>query len=823
MRALRYSLRGLARNPAFSAVIVLLLAFGIGANTLIFTAVDVLLLRDLPVDHPEQLVRMEEVHPSGFRTITPEFADFYRPLLRERANSFSEVFSAGDLEMSFQAGGLVENVSTKVVSGNYYRVLGAHAEIGRTITDDDDRTGMPYPVVLSHSFWQRALGGRANVLGETIRLRSVPFTIVGVMPRGFRGLEVEGGPDVAIPVAAYSLWTRGLVLFGAPVQIYFRLKPEVSLAQANAEVQTLHPGLVDAELENSSPPLTGQKKQEYLASRNATRLDLQPVSRGISTLRKQFALAVKTLMGAVGVLLLLVCANIAGLMLARGEAARKEIAVRLSLGATRFTVAAQLMTDALVLSILGSCGAMLIARWGGSLLLAFLPSRTPLALELTPDSSVLAFAAGAGVVTALAVSIVPALHLFRADLTGLMGRGGSRQRRSRAGIALVAVQVGLSTILLIGGVALVRTLNHLRSADLGEDRRNLIVMMVRPEMAGIKSEEADGVLDQIVRQAKGLNGIEGVSFTGFPQMRGVGMKMTVAPTGTPIRYADFLNTTASRVSIEHFANVGMHIISGRGFEPADATASKPIPAIVSKSFAGRFFPNVDPLGKTFGDGMNTTAVAVYQIVGVVNDIKFRSMREESPPIFYLPIERSKQAFYGFALYVRTRVPPAPVIAQLRSMLASVGPGIAPSEVATMEQDIETSLWQERLIAALASVFALASAVLVAIGLYGMLAYAIARRTREIGIRMALGARPAHMIEMISRDVMLSVLPGLILGVAVYAACARVIAPVLYGVRPMDAISIAVSIALIAIVAAMAGFVPARRAIAIEPSEALRQE
>jgi predicted permease len=823
MRALRYSLRTLARNPAFSAVIVLLLAFGIGANTLIFTAVDVLLLRDLPVDHPEQLVRMEEVHPSGFRSITPEFADFYRPLLEQRATSFSEVFSAGELEMSFQTGTQVENVVAQTVSGNYYHALGAHAEIGRTIVEEDDRTGMPYAVVLSHSFWQRAFGGRSNVLGETIRLRGAPFKIIGVMPRSFRGLDVESGPDVAIPVGAYRLWTPALVAFGAPVQMFFRLKSNVPLAQANAEVQTLHQGLVDAEIERASPPLTGQKKQEYLVSRNAIRLDLQPVSRGISTLRKQFALAVKVLMGAVGALLLLVCANIAGLMLARGEAARKEIAVRLSLGATRLVVASQLMTDALVLSLLGAAGAMWIARWGGPFLLSFLPSRRPTTLELAPDVRVLAFAASACIVTALAMSIVPAFHLFRADLTGLMGRGGARRRRSRGGIALVALQVALSTMLLVGGAALMRTLNQLRSADLGEERRNLIVMMVRPEMAGIKEAEANGLLDQVVRQAQSLNGVEGVSFTGFPQMRGIGMKMTVAPTGTDIRYSDFLNTTASRVSMEHFANAGMRVIAGRGFEPADQTASKPIPAIVSKSFAARFFPKIDPLGKTFGDGMNTTAVAVYQIVGVVNDIKFRSMREESPPIFYLPMERSKQAFYGFALYVRTRIEPGAVIAELRSMLASVGPGLAPSEAATMEQDIETSLWQERLIAALASVFASASAVLVAIGLYGMLAYSIARRTREIGIRMALGARPSHLIEMISRDVLLSVAPGLILGLFVYAACSRVISPVLYGVRPMDALSITSAIALIAVVAAVAGLIPTRRAISIHPSDALRQE
>jgi predicted permease len=327
-------------------------------------------------------------------------------------------------------------------------------------------------------------------------------------------------------------------------------------------------------------------------------------------------------------------------------------------------------------------------------------------------------------------------------------------------------------------------------------------------------------VNQILTLAKGLPGVEGVSTTSMPQMRGLGPKQTVAPTGLPIRDSDFLNTTFNAVSVGHFENVGMRILAGRDFRPSDVGDAKPRHVIISQSFARQFFPHTDPIGKTFGTGMNITAGADDEIVGVVNDIRFRSMREESPPIFYWAED---QYSYGVTLNVRTRVPPAPVIAELRSMLASVGPGLAPSEVATMEQDIETSLWQERLIAGLATIFAVASAALVAIGLYGMLAYSIARRTREIGIRMALGARPAHMIEMISRDVLWSVGPGLILGMAVYASCARVITPVLYGVRPMDAISIAAAIGLIGMVATIAGFIPARRAVAIEPSEALRQE
>jgi predicted permease len=818
MRALHYSLRTLARNPAFSAIIVLLLAFGIGANTLIFTAVDVLLLRDLPVDHPEQLVRMEAIYPSGFRSIVPTFPVTFQKLLTDQARSLQSVFTAIDGEVSAEVSGRVESVIVHLVSGNFYRSLGLRPRLGRLIAEDDDRPGTSYPVVLSYAFWQRAFGGRASVLGETVRLRGVPFTIVGVAPRGFNNLSLEEGPDVVVPNAAGALWSSDRTEL-SQTQIFARMRPGISVAQASAEIETLYPRLVDVAWNGVQISKDMTEQRQYILSEKRNRAVLEPISHGISRLRKQFALAVQVLMGAVGALLLLVCANIAGLMLARGEAARKEIAVRLSLGATRFAVASQLVMDALVLSILGAAGAMLFTRWGGPSLLAFLPARRPQTLELLPDWRVLAFAAAASIVTALAMSIVPALHLFRADLTGLMGRGGARRRRSRAGIALVALQVALSGVLLAGGGAVVRTLHQLRSADLGLDRHNLVVVMVTPAMAGFKPAEAKGLTDQIVRRAQTLDGVEGVSVTGFPQMRGIGPKMTVAPTGIPIHDADFLNTTFAMVSLGHLENAGMRVVAGRGFREADLKAPKPLPTIVSRSFTRRFFPNTDPIGKTFGSGMNVTAGADNEIVGVVNDIKFRSMREESAPMFFHVTDQ----FNNFTLYIRTRAAPGPVIASLRAILASVGPGLAPSEAATMEQDIETSLWQERLIAALASVFAAASAVLVAIGLYGMLAYSIARRTREIGIRMALGARPAHLIEMISRDVLLSVAPGLIFGLAVYAACSRVLSPVLYGVRPMDAISISIAISLIAFVAALAGFIPTRRAISIHPSEALRQE
>ena len=320
MRALRYSLRTLVRNPAFSAVIILLLAFGIGANTLIFTAVDVLLLRDVPADHPEQLVRLQDIHPNGFRTYQPTFPVTYRALLLDRAKSVEDVFySTGD-EISMEVGGRPQSVTFEAVSGNYYSALGVRPLIGRLLGPDDDRRGTSYPVVLSYAFWRRAFNGRRDVIGEKVRLREIPFTVVGVTPRGFNHLSVEGGPDIAIPNTAQYLWASGAnAVYDA--QIFARLRPGVSVAQASAEVETLYPGLIDATTPEflSGTAIPEEQKQEYLRSEKSLRVFFDPVSHGTSILlRKQFAVAVKVIMGAVGVLLLLVCANIAGLMLARG-------------------------------------------------------------------------------------------------------------------------------------------------------------------------------------------------------------------------------------------------------------------------------------------------------------------------------------------------------------------------------------------------------------------------------------------------------------------------------------------------------------------------
>ena len=811
---LRQALRSAVRTPLFAGVVILLLALGIGANTLIFTAVDALLLRPLAVAQPDRLLLLgEQTSPSH---VSYNFPYLYQRVLCERSKSFSHVFASWQMEMAFGAGNRVESITGETVSGNYFTALGVKPAQGRLLSLDDERRDASV-AVLSYGFWRRTFAGQ-DPIGKTVHLRGSPFTIVGVLAPGFTGLNLERRTDVWITMSAGKLWFTKPDNTHAEANIYLRLRDGVSLGQAEAEVRTLHPELVEADYASSSDP-----NPKYMEEEKACVSVLTPAGRGVSAMRKTFSGAVVALMGAGIALLLLVCANVGGLIAARGEAQRHETAIRLSLGASRGSIVVRTMAESLVLSLAGAAGGWAVAYWCGPVLFHFLPQRRPIGIELAPDLRVLVFAAFACVITCLLVSAFPAWHAARTNPSAVIARGSSRLSGRQLSHSLVAFQVAISTVLLAGGFSLDRTLDRLRDQDPGFRRQNLIVMTVNPRMAGIKSEQIPRVFDEIVRRAEAVPGVEEVSLATAALMRGIGLKTTVGLTGSTLTFADSLNTSVNNVSLSYLTNLNIGILEGRGFRPGDENA-KPRPVVVSKSFVEQFFPGGNAIGRTFGLGSPGTVVpASYEIVGIVNDSRYRTMRE-SPPTFYETLDEETIKYSdGMVLHVSTRGDPGPVIQKLREILGSIGSGLAPTDVATMEQEIETSLWQERLLAALASAFAALAALLAALGLFGMLAYAISRRTREIGIRIAVGATVRRIASLVIQDAAWAVIPGITLGIAIYAASARAVAALLYNISPWDASSMLAASAIVAAVSAVATFFPAMRAITVQPSQALRDE
>ncbi len=794
------------------------MAGGLGANFVVFSLLDALVIEPLAAPHPEQIVQFVLLRANNIPET--EFVELYGRLLQQRARSFGAVFASGDADQQLEWGDRAQTVLTQQVSTNFVQALGIRLALGAPFAEDDEHEGR-YPVVLGYGRWQSAFGGRRDVLGQTIRLRGQPFTITGVMPREFHGMNVDAAADAYVPAWSIRRWVKGPVTLGPPVSLYARLLPGVSIEQARAEFETLYPGLVETEIQVQGH--NEDSARRILADARARKPWLEPLSGGSSALRKQFALALQVMMGAAGLLLLLVCANVSGLLLARSEARNREIAVRLSLGATRGQVAALVLRESVLLAGAGVLLAAAFARWGGPAMIRFLPGRHPVAIAPGVSWRVFAFVAAVSALAMLLASLVPAARILRSDstarsdLTALMSRAGSRFRHSRATAGFVALQVMLATVLTAGGVAMVLTLHRLRSADPGFAREHMLVLEVGTRASGLRPGEADTFAK--LGQVREMPGVQDASLASVRLMMGLGLKNTVAPEGVATTASDLLNASTNTITANHLRNMGMRLIAGRSLEDRDR-ALKPRPAVVTTSFARKFFPGREALGARFGTGVNKVAGPDYEIVGIAADTKFRTMREEAPPTFFV-VARDNEFTYGFSVFVRTRGDSAAVADGLRALWSSGGYNI--SHFATLDGDIESSLWRERLLAWISGVFAGLSALLAGAGLYGMLAQTVRRRTREIGIRMALGATAGRILKLVGRDIGLSVLPGLAAGVAAYLAVSSRIAPLLYSTQPGSAGLVVAGVVFVAAIAVIAGSVPARRAVNVAPAEALRAE
>jgi predicted permease len=739
LRDLRFGARLLIKSPVFTVTAALLLAIGISANTLIFSVVDALLLRGLPVSHPEHLVRVVEVHPNEF--VTWEVPYSFCEGVHAGDADFSDVICQGEADVAFSDGTSTERIRIHLVSPNFFSALGVHTYLGHELNVEDERT-RAMNAVLSFDFWQRKLHSDASVVGRKIVLGGHPFTIVGVSPKEFNGLTVDTSPDLRVPAAVdrYLVKPGDMNPTARPLfaQIFGRLRPSVPFERANREVDPRLHRANQEEVEKIFPPLKGSPPD------NTTRLRLEPMINGVSTLRAQFSRSLELLMAGVALLLLMACANVAGLLLARSTARGQEMAIRLSLGASSGRIIRQLLTEGLLLSLLGGAGGILLAVTSLPLLIRALPPirdrgavLQPLAVHVAIDLRVLAFAIGVTILTAVLFALSPALRCARAEVAGSLKNGRATTQKLRTGNLVVIVQVAICTLILMGAALLVETLERMRSMDPGFDRDHIVTFTIDPGLNGYTTQQTRDFSKTLLEKAGALPGVSSASIAVRAVMRGTGLKGTLGAAGTRISPSDFLNASMNEVTPGYFDTMGMHLHTGRTFNWFDRNKETPHRVIVNQTFARHFFPGKNPIGERFGFlGPGGVATAGNEIIGVVTDAKYRSLREVIPPTVYGP---AVDGFDGaFSLHVRTRQSPETMIAPVRELLHSLDPQLPIIEVLTLREEVEASLWQERLLAVLSSIFGAIAALLASISLYGALDYAVKSRTREIGVRLAVG-------------------------------------------------------------------------------------
>ncbi|MEX2263646.1 MAG: ABC transporter permease [Bryobacteraceae bacterium] len=826
---LRYAVRLLRKSPGFTAITVLLLAVGIGANTAIFSALDTLLLRPLAgVKDAEELVLIMQVRPNASpRSVF--WHSFYREL-KKRSTTMSQVAGQTDLNLAVGDGATVELVRGHVVTGEFFSTLGVQALHGRVLTPEDEwRASDTLPVVLSYRFWQRRFRGDPAVVGQTLLVQGHRFVVVGVLPKSFNGTSVETSPELRIPLIAANVVipadadeVQGIdrLIF----QVFGRLKPGATPQQAQAECASLWRALTEAELAGR-PGQPGSSREWELSSR----IEAQPIARGVSVLRREYSTALALLMASVGLLLLMVCASVAGLLLARCAARRQELALRMAIGATRGGLFRQMLVEGALLAALGGAGGVVVAFASLSLLVFALPPiRTPdaislpLSIALEPDLRILSFLLAICVVTVLVFGLAPALAAARININSSI-RAARFGRGWRSRQALVTIQVALCTMLLVNAGLLIDTFRRLRHVDAGFDRDHVVTFSLSPGMLRYSGAQQLSLQQRLMERTQSLPGVRATAVASRVVMRGGSLRATVAPAGQTPAPNDFLNTSYNTVSPRYFETMGMRVVAGRTFTGGEAEGRQLRPIVVNEAFARRFFPGIDPIGRHVGIGTGTAAKPEFEIIGVTSDAKYRSLREAPPPTMYHLWTLHPKYSISFNFHVRTHGRPEAAIQPVREILREIDPQLPFFEIRTLAEEIETSLWSERLLAALALLFAVVAAVLAAFGIYGLLSYAVTQRTREIGIRMALGANRANILSLISLQTLAMASAGLVLGLLASFGAAPLVGRLLYGVAPSDPTAFSLAVLLVAVVAAAATVLPAWRAVRVEPAVALRQE
>jgi predicted permease len=823
MNDLKFAFRQLLKNPGFTAVAVLTLALGIGANTAIFSLLDAVLLKTLPIKHPELLVAVSPSAPGqpgrGIPFSYPVFREF-----REKNAVFSGVFAYSGLPMSMSGGGQTERVLGELVSGNYFAVLGVNPHLGRHFTEADDQAPGAHPIaVLSFNFWQRRFGANPGVVGQTISLNGYPFTVVGVAEQGFHGLHVGVAPDVRVPIMMNDQVRPG----GPPgifenrenlwLAVVARLKPSLSLEQAQAGADTVFQIIREPDVRRNQGDTADDRFGKSI------RIQLDPAKNGVaSNLTRQFGQPLCVLMYLVGVVLLIACVNVANLLLARAATRQKEIAVRLALGAGRFRLVRQLLTEGFLLSALGGVLGLIFARWGTDLLLGFLPQgRIPLMLEIKPDLRVLGFTLAVTLLTGLLFGLAPALQATRPDLipslkheTAVFSVGHRRWELRRL---LVVLQVALSLVLLVGAGLFARSLRNLRAVDDGYHTDQVVTLALDPAQSGYQAEQLRTFYDQLSERVAALPGVKTATYTYYVPMSGGFSRYGIEVPGYQPRPGEEMGVLQNQIAAEFFATFGIPLLLGREFSAQD-TPESPKVVIVNDSLARRFFGAESPLGRR----ITLENFKDLEIVGVVADAKYRTLKEALPQTAYLPFSQY-DTLRERTLCVRAAGSASALVAALRREVRGLDPQLPVFNVKTFAEQISESVSRERLVALLSSFFGFFALLLAALGLYGVMACGVARRTREIGIRMALGAQASNVLWLVLRETLLLVCAGVAVGLPVALAVTRLTEGLLFGLTPNDPLTLALAVAVMVVMAALAGYLPARRAVNVDPINALRHE
>jgi len=837
---LKYALRQIAKNPGFTAVVVLSLAFGIGANTAIFGLVDTLILRPLPVTHPSALVLFQWLpghHGSrplsglegqmGDDDTDPETGEItHRPFslrsfasFRADQSAFADIFAVDGLpKVTVTIDHIAETVDfAQLVSGNYYQALGVPAMLGRTLQPADDRAGADGAVVLSYRYWHRRFADNPGVIGQTILVNQVPVTIVGITPPDFAGTLLSGPPtDLTLPLAVAGLVRSDGAGIAKPgnwwLDIMGRLKPGVTVAQAQGALEARFQDSIQGGVSNPNDP---------------PRLRLTPGGSGRTEAdRKHSALILAPLMGMVVLVLLTACANTANLLLARGAARRHELAIRLALGASRARLIRQLLTESILLALGGAALGLVVSRWGLALLTNLLPPVDQYLFALpVVDLRVLGFTVGASLVTGIGFGLAPALRATRLDLTAEFQSGSrnlGRGARSRLSQTLLIGQVALAVVLLIAAGLFARTEQTLGAVELGFNRDHLLFFSVNGTPAGYTKTQWDALEKDLAARIGALPGIRAVTFSSWPLISGYGWASNdFSVPGAPVAAGRPDQVTWNAVGADFFSTYEIPVVLGRSLLPADTAAAPPV-AVINQTLAEKYFSGENPIGRSINlQGRASNSHGRLEIVGVVRDMKEQDLRSRTPPTAFMPFAQLPRGEANFA--VRTAGEPLAMVSALRAAVSAGTRNLPLGNVRTVDEEVRWRLVGERVYASLAVVLGLLALALVCVGLYGLMAYTVLRRTGEIGLRMALGALPGGVLRMILGDSLRLVGFGAALGLAGAAGISRLIASSLYGVSPGDPVTYAAVLLLLIIVATLACLVPARRAANVDPAVTLRAE